>query len=135
NIYVVGTTGSTDFPLSGPYQPVLRGTSDIFVTRLAPDGSAPVYSTYLGGTEINYERGSAIAVDAAGNAYLTGDTSSLNFPLRNPIQPAYGGGGSDAFAIKLNPAGGLVYSTFLGGEDVDSGYGIAVDAAGNAYLA
>src|SRR5207237_4141776 len=122
-------------PLWGPYQPRLRGASDIFVTRLAPDGSAPLYSTYLGGTEVYYEHGNAIAVDAAGNAYITGDASSLNFPLRNPIQPAYGGGGSDAFVIKLNPAGGLVYSTFLGGESTDSGYGIAIDGSGNAYVA
>src|SRR5207253_2871672 len=93
-----------------------------------------VYSTYLGGSaEDDFGRG--IAVDSSGNAYVTGETSSTNFPTMNPLQPANGGGGDDAFVIKLMSFGSaLVYSTFLGGSKDDVGYGIAVDSLGNAYL-
>ena len=91
------------------------------------------YSTYLGGTD--FELAFGIAVDSTGNAYLTGDTGSLDFPTMNPLQPAYAGGPFDAFVAKLDAAGSaLVYSTYLGGIEDDSGAGIAVDSAGNAYL-
>jgi hypothetical protein len=84
-----------------------------------------VYSTYLGGNA-GVDRGWAIALDEAGNACVTGDTASTNFPISNAIQAAYGGGQSDAFVAKLNANGsGLVYSTFLGGDLWDEGRGIA----------
>jgi hypothetical protein len=90
------------------------------------------YSTYLGGN--GDDEGFGIAVDAAGNAYVTGDTSSPNFPTANPLQPG-NGGGSDAFVAKLNPTGSaLVYSTYLGGNGADEGTSIAVDGAGDAYV-
>jgi hypothetical protein len=91
-----------------------------------------VYSTYLGGSVA--ELGSGIAVDAAGNAYMTGLTYSPNFPTQNPLQAAYGGNG-DAFVTKLNAAGSaLAYSTYLGGNGGEEGNGIAVDSAGNAHV-
>jgi hypothetical protein len=92
-----------------------------------------IYSTYLGtfGTD---DQANAIVVDSAGNAYLTGITTT-GFPTMDPLQPAYGGGASDAFVTKLNPTGtALVYSTYLGGNSTDQGFGIAVDSGGNAYI-
>ncbi len=74
-------------------------------------------------------------MDSSGNAYVTGQTSSTNFPTMNPLQPHYGGGGDDVFVAEVNPSGSaLVYSTYLGGSDTDMGNGIAVDSSGNAYV-
>src|SRR5205814_2345623 len=133
NAYVIGLTSSTDFPTANPLQPALGGVDDVFVAKLNPTGSALLYSTYLGGS--GFDEGFDIAVDTAGNAYVTGQTGSSNFPTANPLQPTFGGGFSDAFIAKLNPAGSiLVYSSYLGGNDHDGGLGVAVDAAGNAYV-
>jgi hypothetical protein len=141
NGYVAGTTASTNFPTMNPLQPACGGGStcqywDAFVTKINPTGSALVYSTYLGGN--GYDYGERIAVDSAGNAYITGATGSTDFPTMNPIQAVYGGGENDAFVTKINPTGSaLVYSTYLGGGGGlgDWGTGIAVDSAGNAYVA
>ena len=96
---------------------------------------ALAYLTYLGGTAQDY--GYGIAVDTAGNAYVTGTTTSADFPVKNPIEPYHTGDhGFDVFVTKMNATGtALVYSTFLGGTDDDKGFGIAVDGAGNAYVA
>jgi hypothetical protein len=92
-----------------------------------------VYSTCLGGSGNDY--GTRIAVDSSGNAYVTGETASTNFPTINPSQPTYGGGVFDVFVTELSPAGSaLVYSTYLGGDGSDSGQGIAVDSSGNVYV-
>jgi hypothetical protein len=138
NAYVVGPTGSSDFPTTpGALQTTFGGGySDAFVTKLDPTGSALVYSTYLGGT--NQDDGSGISVDADGNAYVTGFTVSTNFPTTTgAFQTAFRGGYGDAFVTKLDPTGSaLVYSTYLGGTDSD-GLGnnwITVDASGNAYV-
>ncbi len=132
--YVTGATGSTDFPTANPLQPSLRSPyNNAFVAKLSPTGNAFIYSTYLGGT--SYDSGTAIAVDSAGNAYVTGATGSTDFPTANPLQPSYGGGNYDAFVAKLNPTGSaLVYSTYLGGSGGDEGTSIAADSAGNAYV-
>ena len=90
-----------------------------------------LYATYLGGSAS--DRGSAIAVDGAGNAYVTGTTCSFDFPTAGPAQAGLGGG-CDAFVTKLSPAGALVYSTYLGGAEEEHGYGIGVDAAGRAHV-
>ena len=130
--YVTGGTYSTNFPTASPLQSAFSGNYDAFVTKLSVSGSALVYSTYLGGSASNM--GKAIAVDSSGNAYVTGFTSSANFPTANAVQAAYGGGG-DAFVLKLDPSGStLLYSTHLGGSDSDLGSGIAVDSSGNAYV-
>ena len=111
----------------------LGGGTDAFVAKLNPAGSALVYSTYLGGSSLDY--GNGIAVDAAGDAYVTGVTTSTNFPTANPFQATNPGGVQDAFVTKLNPAGSaLVYSTYLGGTGDEIGNGIAVDSAGDAYV-
>ena len=134
NIYIAGYTCSTDFPTVNPLQPAFGGgCPDGFVAKLNPTGSALVYSTYLGGSRD--DSGSGIAVDGAGNAYVTGSTRSRDFPTVNPLRPTYGGGLSDAFVAKLNPSGSaLVYSTYLGGNTRDDGAAIAVDSRGNAYV-
>ena len=137
NAYVTGLTGSTNFPITaGSFQTVCSGgcnSYDAFVSELNPTGSALVYSTYLGGTSIDV--GYGIAVDSVGNAYVTGYTESSDFPTKNPVQPAYGGGLEDVFVAELNSAGSaLVYSTYLGGSNEEVGRGIAVDSAGNAYV-
>ena len=131
NAYVVGMTNSTDFPMMNPLQPANGGAYDAFVAKLSPTGSALVYSTYLGGRQDDY--GFGIAADSSGNAYVTGETGSYNFPTANPLQPA-NGGVNDAFIAKLNPTGSaLIYSTYLGGHGNETGYGIAVHS-GNAYV-
>jgi hypothetical protein len=130
--YVTGPTGSPDFPTWHPLQPTFGGLFDAFVAKLTPDGTALVYATYLGGSVM--EVGFGIAVDAAGAAYVTGLTGSPDFPTRNPLQPTYGGH-RDAFVAKLSPDGSaFIYANYLGGSGDDGGAGIAVDAAGVAYV-
>ena len=111
NAYVTGYTSSTNFPTQGEYQ-TDQGNTDVFITKLNSDGSALVYSTYLGGGNNDYGRG--IAVDSSGNAYVTGDTGSNDFPTQGEYQ-GWVGGGPDVFVTKLNSDGdSLVYSTYLG---------------------
>jgi hypothetical protein len=140
NAYLAGETGSTNFPTANAIQSTHGGgLSDAFVAKLNAAGSAFVYSTFLGGGI--FDAAHAMTIDAAGNAYITGRTTSSNFPTVNPIQSAYSGGpGADAFVTKLNAAGSaLVYSTYLGGNagsggGFTAGFSIAVDSAGNAYV-
>jgi len=132
NAYVTGyTTGS--FPTTaGAYQTTFGGGTDAFVTVLNALGSAPLYSTYLGGS--GYDVGYGLAVDATGNAYVTGYTGGSFPTTAGAYQTTFGGGATDAFVTKLSPVGSLLYSTYLGGGGDNVGYGIAVDATGNAYL-
>jgi hypothetical protein len=132
NAYVAGFTDSPDFPTKNAYQGNLSGAYNAFVTELNPTGTALVYSTYLGGSGL--DQAYAIAVDSAGSAYVTGSTSSSDFPTVNALQPAKNGP-KDAFVTKVQPNGSaLVYSTYLGGNSTDQGLGIAVDSAGDAYV-
>jgi uncharacterized repeat protein (TIGR01451 family) len=135
--YVAGLTSSSNFPINNAIQPSFRGSQDGFITRLKSDGSALDFSTYLGGTA--FDQIYAIAVDSAGNTYVTGSTTSLDFPVVNAVQSTKNGdpsiGHSDVFVTKLNPQGSaIVYSTYLGGDVSDQGNSIAVDATGNAYV-
>jgi uncharacterized repeat protein (TIGR01451 family) len=139
NAYVIGLTGSTDFPTTaGAFQTASHGGNpncpcDAFVTKLNATGTGLVYSTYLGGS--GEERGRGIAVDASGDAYVTGTTASTDFPATPGAFQTTFGGINDVFVTKLNPSGsGLVYSTYLGGSGDGGGSGIAVDASGNAYV-
>jgi hypothetical protein len=142
NAYVTGLTGSTDFPLQSALQTALGGADDAFVTKLNPAGSALVYSTFLGGSQPDgaVTFGASIAVDSSGYAYLTGQTSSTDFPLQSALQSTYGGGSTDAFVSEINSTGSaLAFSTYLGGsqdEDDSGSYGaIAVDSVGaNIYV-
>jgi hypothetical protein len=133
--YVTGGITSTNFPTtSGAFQTTSGGSFDAFVTKLNVMGSALVYSTYLGGSGDDFASG--IAVDSFSNAYLAGQTSSPNFPTTSgAFQTAFGGGSDDAFVTKLNVLGSaLVYSSYLGGNLDDFGFGIAVDTLGNTYV-
>jgi hypothetical protein len=137
NVYVTGYTLSSGFPTmpsDSPLRPFGGGT-DAFVTKINADATALVYSTFLGGG--GYDRGNAIVVDTAGNAYITGETRSENFPTwpdGAPLLP-FGGGTSDAFVTKINAnATALVFSTYLGGGNADIGYGIAVDGSNNVFV-
>jgi len=141
NAYATGWTASTDFPVTpGAFQTSSRGDLDIYVTKFDPSGSALVYSTYLGGSQ--REQDPSIALDLSGNAYVTGSTTSVDFPTANPIQSTCGSclsgissGLFDAFVTKLNATGsGLIYSTFIGGNNDDRGNSIAVDSSENAYV-
>ncbi len=153
NTFVTGTTLSPDFPLKNPIRTSYSNT-EAFLTKFDPAG-AIVYSTYLGGSGLEnffhfqfsilsiigqaYSSNS-IAVDATGNAYVVGMTDSPDFPTLNPVQPRIGGGQCDtgtcpdAFIVKLNPAGTLLSSTFLGGDNIEIGLGIATDINGNAFV-
>jgi len=131
NAYVTGQTISSDFPTQNPYQGTQAGACDVFITKLSSSGSALTYSTYLGGSGSEY--GEGIAVDGSGNAYVTGDTWSSDFPTQNPYQRTLAGE-QDAFIAKFASSGSALYSTYLGGNDYDHGYGIAVDGSGNAYV-
>lgn len=133
NVYVTGATASTDFNVSNPLQNINSGGFDAFVSKINSSGSGLVYSTYLGGA--GSDIASSIAVNAAGVVYLTGSTTSDNFPVKSPAQDK-NRGGDDAFITTINAAGsGLDYSTYLGGSGADEGAGIAVDGAGNIYVA
>ena len=149
--YVTGRTTSANFPTKNAYQGAQAKGSNpsVFVSKFSPDGSSLVYSTYLGGAGSDYA--DAIAVDSSGSAYVTGNTTSNDFPVTSgayqilcspsPSTPpgtvtkATCNTNNSAFVTKLNPAGtGLVYSTFLGGFGGSEGTAIAVDSAGRAYI-
>jgi len=138
NVYVTGQTfSSTFFTTTGAYQTTCgscsNGNSNAFVTVINQAGSSYVYSTFLGGS--TKDAGNGIAVDSADNAYVTGATTSSDFPTSGgALQTSYGGA-ADAFVTKLNPAGSaLVYSTYLGGSAFDAGASIALDSNNNAYI-
>lgn len=130
NAFVVGQTDAKDFPTTaGTVQPVPAGAADAFVAQFSSSGSHLNFSTFLGGT--GADGGTAIALDSAGNAFVTGRTESTNFPVKNAFKPNCSGGCS--FASKLSPSLRLLYSTFLGSGG--GGTGIAVTPDGQAYVA
>jgi hypothetical protein len=150
--FLTGFTDSTNFPVANAIFPNIGGTfdtrfqafpTDAFLAELNAAGSALVYSTYLGGSDAEVAGG--VAVDPAGNAYVTGYTSSTNYPTTNALVFHLAGttnnvlnrwaGNHDAFVTKVSPGGSsLVYSTYLGGTNNDEGQGIVADAAGFAYV-
>ncbi len=160
NAYVTGGTFSADFPVtSGVPQPAFGGPAahcgggtvhwvcgDGFVTKINSTGTAVVYSTFLGGNDADV--GTHIAVDFAGDAFVSGITRSANFPTTSGVfQPQFGGGNcgggggggghpcNDGFIAKLNPSGSaLVYSSFLGGSGDDIAFGLAIDGSGDAFI-
>jgi hypothetical protein len=129
NAYVTGATNSAGLATAGVLQGTNAGLGDAFVAKYSTSLASPalVYFTYLGGTKA--DSGAGIAVDAVGNAYVAGSTVSTNFATTaDAFQRTYGGGNADAFVAKLDPLGAtLLYSSFLGGTNTESGNGIAID--------
>jgi uncharacterized protein (TIGR03437 family) len=154
NAYFAGSTDAADFPVtSGAFQKSVAGNADAFVVKLNPAGSALVYGTLLGGS--GTDRGSVLAIDSAGNAFIAGLTFSTDFPVTADALPKRFAGSpclltggtpfgnpplvgpcGDAFAAKLDATGStLVYSTYLSGSDAESANAIALDASGAMYVA
>jgi len=133
NAVMAGYTTSTDMPFNRALQPTLRGTRNAFIAKLNASGTALLFGTYLGGSGVDAAAG--IALDTSGNVYVAGTTTSPNFPTQNGFQPNLSGQ-QDGFVSKLDSTGTtLLYSTFLGGSNIDTIAAIAVDLAGNAYVA
>ena len=136
NVYVLGSTTSADFPTTaGAFMRTLKGPSDAVVVKLRGDGTGLLWSTYLGGT--GDESGRAIAVDAAGNVYVTGNTGSTDFPVTTGAhRVAFAGGVADGFVVKLAAGGDrLLWSTYLGGDWDDYPRALALDGSGNVVVA
>lgn len=135
NIYITGFTNSTDFPItSGAYSTTYRGYRDVFVTKLNANGTALLYSTYLGGG--NPDMAYGIAIDSSENAYITGLTLSPDFPTTFSAFDTTFNGQEDVFVTKINATGtALLYSTYLGGNRHDGGIGISIDSSANVYIA
>lgn len=129
-IYVVGSTASTDFLGAGS----APSSTDAFVAKLTPDGSALTYVAILGGSAFDSALG--VTADASGNAYISGHTESNNFPTQNAYEGSLAGG-ADAFVTALDSAGAVTYSTYYGGTDLDGRFtgGIALAPSGIAYVA
>ncbi len=136
NVYIAGNTVSDNFPVVNPFQANQSTGPDAMILKFSPSRNELIYSTYLGGYGFDYAYG--MAVDSSGNAYVTGGTFALNFPVFNAFQSSKAGDEViyDAFVTKLSAAGNeLIFSTYLGGDDDDIGFGIALDSFGNAYVA
>ena len=141
SLYLTGFTKSADFPVVNAFDDTYGGGLegfDSFVAKLNSTGTELVYASYLSGTGDEY--GTSITADASGNAYIVGHTLSADFPTMNALQPQLNQGPGapaatpDAYVVKLGPAGEPIYSTYLGGTDLDEAHGIAVNAAGEAYV-
>jgi hypothetical protein len=131
--YVVGETWSVDFPKTFTISNS-AGNGDAFIIKLNPSGTGVLYATYFGGSARDSARG--VAVDSAGNAYVTGFTNSSNFPATAGGYRSPSLGQADAFVIKVNASGSaLVYSALIGGGKSDYATGIAIDPSGSAYIA
>jgi len=131
NVLIGGQTRSADFPVPGGFDTTFGGTEDAFVTKIS-SGGAVIWSSFLGGASGDYAE--AIAVDGSGDVVIAGATQSSAFPTVAAFDTTAGGGGFDAFVAKFSAAGGLVYSSYLGGSGVDEAFSIAVDTSGNAYV-
>lgn len=135
NAYVAGMAGGSDFPTAHALQSVFGGNTDAFVTKISPDGSSLVYSTFLGGNGL--EDGLGLAVDAGGSVFITGRTTSANFPVASAYQGTFHGTvtSGDAFLAKIDPAGtSLQFSTFFGGSEDDTAWSIVLDALGGPWI-
>jgi hypothetical protein len=134
NAYIAGTTQVNGLATPGAYQTTFGGLQDAFVAKFNPTGSSLLYATYLGGS--GFDSADGITVDDSGNAYVTGNMASAGFATAGAYNQAYTAGkNGEGFVAKLNASGSsLIYATYLGGSDGDSGFGIAIDGVGNAYI-
>ncbi len=138
NVFITGYTAinTVAFPTTvGSFDTTYNGDLDAFITKLNPNGSALVYSTFIGGTDSDDAKD--IAIDPSGNACITGVTSSgtENFPTTLDAWDEFYNGGRDAFVTKINANGSfLIFSTFLGGDSIDIAFGVSVESSGNVYV-
>jgi hypothetical protein len=133
NATVTGYTASADFSMAGtPYDNSHNGGDDVFLTQLNVAGTALTYSTFFGGA--GEDEADAIAIDSSGNIYLTGDTTSANFPTTIGAYDETHNGSTDAFVVKFTAGKSLDYATFFGGPVIDRGNDIAVDSSGQAHI-
>ncbi|MBI4479698.1 MAG: SBBP repeat-containing protein [Acidobacteria bacterium] len=135
NVYATGFTTSPDFPLVAPFRATKAAARDVFISKLSPDGTKLIYSTYLGGNDTDDGRG--LAVDSSGKVTVAGYTYSTDFPVASAFQTTRSGTNTaDGFVARLNESGAaLVYSTYLGGTGDDAIWGLGLDGDGNAYVA
>ncbi len=138
NIYVAGSVDSNTFPTKNAYDSTINGSDDLFIAKFDPlagtGADSLVYSTFFGGSGLDSVND--IAVDGAGQVYATGSTGSANLPLTGDAHDGVLDGSTDAYLLVLGPSGGtLTYSTYLGGDASDTGYGLALDADDNVYIA
>ena len=132
DIYISGYSVFDGLGTAGSAQPVFGGVRDAFAAKFVSDGSAVVYSTYIGGT--GFDEGWGITVDSSGSAYVAGLTESANLLIADPVQSVYAGS-RDALVAKISPSGSsFVYSTFLGGDGIDAASAVAVGASSEAYI-
>ena len=131
---VSGVTSSNDFPTTpGAYDPTANGGSDGFVVRLNSTGSTLEMATYLGGARNDYAR--SLALDTTGRAVVAGQTDSVNFPTTPGAYDTSYNGGTDGFVAVVDASvASLAYSSFLGGNDIDEAYGVALDTADRVYV-
>jgi len=131
SIYVTGRTKSKDFPTKNAYDESHNGTWDAFVFKISPDGDELIFSSFIGGSEDDW--GYGLAVDDNECVYLSGNTTSSDFPLKNAYDNAFEK--EETYITKLDPAGNtLNYSTYLGGNDVEKGWGLTIDEQGRVYV-
>ncbi|MCP3974806.1 MAG: hypothetical protein GY720_09960 [bacterium] len=130
-VVVTGRTDSQDFPIVNGFQPINGGNLDAFATRLAPDGSNLIYSTYLGGE--GSEGADCVVVGPFGRSWFGGSTHSPDFPTLNALQGSLAGS-TDGYLARLAPDGSLEFSTYLGGSQYDDILGVAIDSVGAVYV-
>jgi hypothetical protein len=130
-VYVAGITSSPNFPTKNAVKTTLGANADGFVTKLAANGSSLMYSTYLGGSGEDMVRG--LAIDAAGDVYVTGYEDSTDFPTTTPWQ-ATNAGARDTFLTRFDPSGAITYSTYLGGNASEDARSVRLDGDGGVYV-
>jgi hypothetical protein len=131
-VYVTGYTSSPDFPIVNGFQTKLGGKKDAYIMKIDNAVSQILFSSYIGGSQDDLPFG--LSVDTSGNIYISGATSSPNYPVVSPILGTFGGGSGDAFVTKISPQGTLIYSTYLGGIGNDHSFDVTSDSDGNAYV-
>lgn len=134
NATVVGFTDGDNYPMSNAAQSTRAGNRDAIVSKVNSDGSALIFSTYLGGSTAD-ENGLAVACDSSGNSFVTGNARSTDFPTSNAFQDTLGTNSIDAFLTQYSSTGTVVFSTYLGGSGDDSGHSVVLDPAGYIVVA
>jgi hypothetical protein len=132
SLYITGYTSSPDFPIVNGFQTKLGGKKDVYIMKIDNAVSQILFSSFIGGSQDDAPFG--LSVDSNNNIYISGETSSLDFPVVQPLLGKFGGGRADAFVTKISPDGTIIYSTYLGGIGNDHSFDVTSDSDGNAYV-